>query len=224
MTITRTLLCIALAASLAACDSKPPAAAAPNTIEDDVASNVGKAMSVAERKLETQNITLRSDDGGTHKAEITPTGELIIDGKPVPLNAAQRAALLDYRAQTLVIARAGMDVGMQGAKLATKAVTEAIGGIFSGKPDEIEKRVQAQADGIRQAAGALCDKLPALQAAQQRVASLVPEFAPFATSESTDTSDCKREIDGTSAPDPARAAPAAPAAPATSSAPATSKG
>jgi len=212
MNVTRTLLGVALVAALAAChrDAPAPTAGSGNAIEDNVAHNVGKAMADAQRKLETENITIRSDDGATHKAEITPKGDLLIDGKAIALNASQRAAVLDYREQTVVIAHAGMDVGVQGAKLATKAVTEAIGGIFSGHPDQIEKRVQAQADGIKQAASALCDKLPALQAAQQRVAAEVPEFAPFATIEQHDTTVCKRDLDDDSSEPATPATPAPP--------------
>ena len=101
-------------------------------------------MDKGREKLATENITISNDGQG--KAEITPQGDLLIEGRKVEIDEGQRRLLLDYRNEVSAIASAGMDVGTEGAKLATKAVTEAIGGIFSGKPEEIEARIEAQAE------------------------------------------------------------------------------
>ncbi|TZF90601.1 hypothetical protein [Cognatilysobacter lacus] len=214
--LLRTTLLAATLASLVACQGKTPATAPNGTggssLENDVGTSVGRGMAEAQRKLETENITIRSGKGELHKAEITPTGGLIIDGKTIALNETQRQAVLDYRARTIDIAHAGMDIGVQGAKLATRAVTEAIGGLLSGHPDQIDKRIEMQTQGIKKAASSLCDKLPALQAAQQKVAAAVPEFAPFANIHSDKGSECKRGLDDHAATAAPAAAPATPAA------------
>ena len=49
-----------------------------------------------------------------------------------------------------------MHIGMQGADLATKAVGESLKGVFTGNTDEVEKRVEAEADKVRSAARELC--------------------------------------------------------------------
>ncbi|HEY4581856.1 MAG TPA: DUF2884 family protein [Lysobacter sp.] len=196
MKTARLVLCATLVASLAACQPKAPdIAAAPASQEDAglIARNVEAAMDKGRRKLATENITISNDGQG--KAEITPQGDLLIEGKKVAIDDAQRRLLLDYRSEVSAIASAGMDVGTEGAKLATKAVTEAIGGIFSGRPEDIEARIEAQAQGIKTKARALCDRLPRLYEAQQRVAAGLPDFAPYARMTPDDIDDCRRDID-----------------------------
>jgi hypothetical protein len=209
MTLFRPLLCAAVVASLAACQARTPepAAAGTGATANGNPSALAKTISDAARKIDNENITLRSDDGTARKAEITPAGDLIIDGKPVALDASQRRLLLDYRARVSDIAQAGAAIGAAGAELAGKAVTEAIGSIFSGNPDDVGKRVEAQADGIKQAARKLCDRVPALREAHRKVVAAIPEFAPFAEMNEDDSDKCHQEIDAHDAP-----APSAPAA------------
>jgi hypothetical protein len=125
----------------------------------------------------------------------------------VALDESQRRLLLDYRARVSDIAQAGAAVGAAGAELAGKAVTEAIGSIFNGNPDEVGKRVEAQADGIKQAARALCDRVPALREAHRKVVAAIPEFAPFAEMDQNESDKCEQETGANDAP-----APSAPAA------------
>jgi hypothetical protein len=212
----RTLLCVALVASLAACQARSPepAAGANAPAANGGQSALAKTISEAARKIDSENITIRSDDGTTRKAEITPAGDLLIDGRPVALNESQRRLLLDYRARVSDIAQAGAAVGAAGAELAGKAVTEALGSIFSGSPDDVGKRVEAQAQGIKDAARRLCDRVPALHEAQRKAAAAIPEFAPFANTSQDDTEKCHEEIDAPAAPKrpiepPAPTAPAA---------------
>lgn len=211
---THILAPLALVAALAACsrdDSAPPTTGdAGASVESRVESNMAAAMDKARGELATENISL--DAPGAPKAEITPKGDLLIDGKAVPVTEAQRALLLDYRAQLVGVASAGMDVGVQGAKLATRAVGEALRGVFSGKPDEIEKRVEAQAEPIRQAALQLCDRLPALLAAQQKLSASLPAFAPYAELDQGDVDECRRDVRDGQPPEPPQA-PSPPDAP-----------
>lgn len=199
------LLVAALTLGLAACHQEPATPASKTStgvgdgIGDGIGDSVGRSMADAKRKLETEN--LKIEQGG-RRAEITPAGDLIIDGRPIPVNAEQRALLLEHRTQMLDIARAGMDIGTQGAKLAGKAVTEAITGIFSGNPERIQQRVEAQAEGIKQSARALCDRLPAMYETQQRLAKALPDFAPFAKMEPSDIRDCAKDLDKPDAPTP----------------------
>jgi hypothetical protein len=207
MNTLRTILCAAVIASLAACQARTPEPAAGSPASNGSQSTIARTISDAARKIDNENITIRSDDGTARKAEITPKGDLIIDGKPVTLDESQRRLLLDYRARVSDIAQAGAAVGAAGAELAGRAVTEAIGSIFNGNPDEVGKRVEAQADGIKQAARKLCDRVPALREAHRKVVAAIPEFAPFAEMNQDDSDKCHQEIDAHDAP-----APSAPAA------------
>ena len=108
----------------------------------------------------------------------------------------QRVLLLDYRARILDVAEAGMQIGTQGADLASKAVGTALAGVFSGKSDkEIDREVQSEADGIKQSAARLCTRLPALRDAQQKLAAALPAFRPYATMNQHDIDDCMKDTD-----------------------------
>lgn len=146
------------------------------------------ATDEARQELATSNIDLSAT--GYPKAEITPTGEFLIDGKVVTVNAQQKALLVEYRGHITKVAEAGIGIGLEGADLAGKAVTEAIKGVLSGTPDGIEKKIEAEAKGIEQSAQKLCDLLPAMKVTQDKLAVALPEFKPYATMDQSDTQDC----------------------------------
>lgn len=205
-------LLVALMAGTVACDNRP----APSVAEDAAAGveasrgKVDQAMDSARRKLAAGNIGV-SGRPGQPKAEITPTGDLLVDGKAVTLTPAQRALVLEYRSHLLGVAGAGIEVGAEGAKLAVNAVGEVFRGLATGHPDEIDARVEKRADGVRLAALRICDRLPAMMSAQQKLAAAVPEFAPYATMDDDDVTECRNDHD--TPPQPA-APPAPPQPPA----------
>lgn len=187
---------------LSACGSdQPPASAAKQSAakqeEKSVVSQaVSKAVTEARNEIRDGNITVSSDGNNKPKAEITPKGDFLVDGKPVAINAEQRALLLEYRGHIAGVAESGMEIGMQGADLATKAMGEAFKGFFNGKSEkEIEQSVEAEAAKIKASAAKLCARLPAVMASQQKLAAAVPEFKPYATMTQKDLDDCWDETD-----------------------------
>lgn len=214
----KTLATIALAASLSllsACGERTQAPApSPGTASAEPSTAIGRAakkgIDKAREKVRNENISISGDfhiggpdvrigdvhrDSGLPKAEITPQGDLLIEGRKVAVDPAQHALLVDYRGRIEQIAFTGMDIGVQGADLAGKAIGEAFAGIFSGKTDEIEQRVEAEADAIKASARQLCDQLPALYQTQQALAASLPEFRPYATMDQDDIDDCYRDDD-----------------------------
>lgn len=212
-------LAIALLAALpllAACgrDAAPPAdaAAASKPADTMIGRRVQEAMDKARAELATENIDLdklhvsgnrgginitTSDDTGKPKAEITPGGDLLVEGRKIEATAEQHALLLQYRRQVEGIASAGMEIGAAGADLGVKAATEALKGIFSGNTDDIEQRVEAEAEKIKASAMKLCDQLPAMLDTQTRLAAAMPEFRPYATLEQSDIDDCYEDDSAT---------------------------
>jgi hypothetical protein len=164
---------------------------------------VDKALAEARRKLHEENLSLQVEDGGP-KAELTPQGDLLIDGTAVPFTAEQREAALAYRKEVLAVADAGMAIGRQGAAIGGEAAALAIESVFGGNASGAEARIEAEAKKIEAAALALCDQVEGLEVAQERLTALVPEFAPYAKSINVDT-DCQSASDDTAAE------PAAPA-------------
>lgn len=188
-----------------------PSATAPQP-QTAIGRKVQEGMNEARRKLATENIdlgkiritannggltTMRTDDktasDGRPSAQITPQGDLIIDGRTVDSDAAQRALLLAYRRQIEAIASAGMDIGVQGADLGVRAATDAISSIFSGDTEGVEARVNAEAAKIEASAKRLCDLLPGLLQAQQALSATLPAFAPYATLKPSDIDECHRD-------------------------------
>ena len=199
MNTARSIALIALLGSLTilpSCGAKPtPDSTANPTAKQEEKSVITKAVTEAiteaRQEIHEGNITISEREPNLPKAEITPKGDLLIAGKAVAINADQRALLMEYRAHVIGIAESGMEIGVQGADLATKAMGEAFKGIFSGKSEEeIEKSVEAEAAKIKLSAAKLCGRLPAMMAAQQQLAAALPEFKPYATMTQDDVDDC----------------------------------
>ncbi|WP_233263028.1 hypothetical protein [Cognatiluteimonas profundi] len=204
------LACIPL---LAACDRQqqstaPPKAGEPTSMLGNIVKN---ATDEARKKLETENISI--SDGmhiqinghsidrpsGKTKAEITPQGDLLLQGTAVAVTPAQRELLLQYRQHIIHIAEAGMDIGVQGADLGMKAASEAISGIFNGNADKVEERIKPETQKIEAAAEQLCDRLPPMLVTQKALAASLPAFRPYATMTDADISDCKNHHKGAGA-------------------------
>lgn len=208
----RVLSVLLLALPLAACNraeppAAPQAAADPQAPRTALGRTVEKAMAEARRELATENIGINDgitigDRGGNRsarnlpKAEITPTGDLLISGAPVQIDEKQRALLLRYRGHVIAVAEAGMDLGVRGADLGMQAAADAIGSIFSGDTDGLEKRVEAEAAKMEADALKLCAQLAPMLATQQELAASLPAFAPYATMTQSDVDECMSKRDG----------------------------
>jgi hypothetical protein len=177
------------AALLAACGRGAPAESAGplSGLADQVAADIRE-------ELASQNLGLGHGRSNLPDAEISPQGDLIIDGQPVPLDPKQRELALAYRNQLAMVAETGARVGLEGAELAGKAMKEAAKAALSGDEIDVEARIEAEADAVRESAKALCEHLPALHAAQQELAAAVPEFAPYATMDRKEYDDCRAEV------------------------------
>jgi hypothetical protein len=136
------------------------------------------------------SITLKAKD--YPNATITHDGRLLIDGKPLQLDAAQQQRVMEYRAKLKDIAEQGISIGKQGAALGIQAATEALQGIADGEPERIGDRIQTQADKVRLEAQKICDHLVNLRTAQDALVSQVPAFAPYADVNDEVIGDCRR--------------------------------
>jgi hypothetical protein len=161
---------------------------------DGLATLADRAATVIRDELATENLALGRGRDGLPRAELSPQGDLIIDGKTVPMTPEQRELALAYRARLANVAESGARVGLEGAALAGKAMKEAAKAALSGDAADVEARIEAEAESIRAAANTLCGQLPALYAAQQELAAALPEFAPYATMEQKDYTDCHDEV------------------------------
>src|SRR5690606_15866253 len=176
-----------------------------------IARTIDRSLEEARKELREGNLSLGAegpqvsvngkrygpgaDDRGLPKAEITPQGDLLIEGKAVAIDDDQRALLLQYREQVIAVADAGIVIGGKGVGLAEVALTHAVGSILSGNTEDLEKRVEAEADKLKAEALVLCRRLPPMLETQQQLAASLPEFAPYATMTQEDVDDCLEELE-----------------------------
>ena len=195
ITICRPLLLLAAVIGMSACQPASTPTGAPSTDNGDtaLARTIRSATDKVREELATKNIQVTRT--GQPKAEITPAGDLLIDGKPVSIDADQRALLLDYRRQLMAIANAGIDIGAEGANLGLRAAGHAIAGVLKGDSDAVEAAIEADAAGIEAAADALCEQVKAMEATRQQLATRLPAFAPYATGDEEDSKDeCRASL------------------------------
>lgn len=174
---------VALALSTTACSEQvqQAVAEAKSTIEQATAEggSMVTAMEEARRKLREENLRL-GIEGQTPMAEITPQGELLINGIAIPMTEAQRMAASSYREQVIAVADAGMSMGQDGIAFTGLAVSTKVAGILSGNADAAIARIEAESKNMELAALAVCEQMKGLETAQATLVALVPEFAPYA--------------------------------------------
>ncbi|WP_036208126.1 hypothetical protein [Novilysobacter arseniciresistens] len=185
--------------------------ASPAGIGEEVSRELGEARrevaaDLAEARLELTTGNLRIDNGlqfGHHdntdadppvRAEITPQGDLLIEGEAQAIDAGQRRQLLAYRGQVIGIALAGIDIGQRTADAALAEVENSswIGLLFGAMSGRLERRIEhVVKQELEPAMHDLCRQLPAVMASQQQLATSLPQFRPYATLESGDVDDCE---------------------------------
>ena len=201
----------------AGCGADPDAPSAPGSAGAPAPSTAigraaAQAIDKAARKLQSENIRLgehdwpgKAADAGDAspapqlpRAELTPDGQLLVDGQPVPANAEQQALLREHRRHLEDVALAGMAIGVQGADIAGTALTGIGEALFGGDEGRraYEARVEAEASRIKDEASRLCALLPALYDSQQALAAALPAFAPYATMTPQDVEDCASDLEG----------------------------
>ena len=150
-------------------------------------------IATARERLARENLSLnRNENESLPKAEITPTGDLLIEGKAVATTPEQKALVLAYRGELLGVVGDGMAIGMEGARVGIDAAASALKGVLAGQSgDEIGQQVGEQAKAkIKPMVAQLCTRLPGLLNAQQALAAALPEFKPYAGMDQSDVDDC----------------------------------
>lgn len=178
-------------ALLAACDKPDTDKTVKKETKTEISLSSTMEKAVAEARIEIRkgNISL-GDAKGNAKAEISPDGDLLIDGKPVTITTEQRQMLVKHREILVTVAISGMEIGLKGVDLAGEAIGEVVKGVFTGDTESIEKKVEAKAENIEASAKALCDQLPLLMESQEKLAASLPEFKPYATMTAEGIDDC----------------------------------
>jgi hypothetical protein len=151
-------------------------------------------LDVASRQLAAENVKLSTDDNASPQAEITPRGDFLIAGKRIDITPRQRNEVLAYRAQYIDIARQGIAIGHEGVDVGRHAVVPMVfAALFGASEETIDTRMDKRLAGVREATAKLCDRMPALMATQQQLATDLPAFEPYATLTQKKIDDCRRD-------------------------------
>jgi hypothetical protein len=168
-------------------------------------------LAKARQELDTGNLRLddgfqfTAHDGKKSKrakaelapAEITPQGDLLIDGKVQAINDGQRRQLLAYRGQVITVAKAGIDIGQRSADAALEAVGDGswVGLLVGAMTGNLERRIERVVkQEIEPGVRSICRQLPAVLDSQQRLSANLPQFRPYATLDADDVANCERDI------------------------------
>ncbi|MFT3757174.1 MAG: hypothetical protein QM769_14775 [Pseudoxanthomonas sp.] len=204
-------LALCLLLPLSATAAQPKKTGIDAEISADMAEarkEVREELARARAELESENLDVGGslhfgkagkrdhDDKSLPKAEITPKGEFLIDGKPVATDAQQRRQLLAYRGRIIDIAKAGIDIGERSAQAALDAVDRGLFSlVFSAMSGGLERRIEktvkeAVEPGVRQ----ICRSLPGLLETQQQLVASLPQFRPYADLQTDDVKDCEKTV------------------------------
>jgi hypothetical protein len=110
----------------------------------------------------------------------------------MPLDRAQREALLDYRQQVIRLGEAGLAIGSEGGALAARSMRRMLFAVLTGTTARAERRIDADAARIEAKAHALCPELDAVEQAHGRATGLVPELRPYGDISQKDLEDCRQ--------------------------------
>lgn len=178
-TFLASALTLAVFAGTGCSEVQQAASEARQGIEQAIAQTGNAAIEETRRKLHEGNLSL-GGDGSLPKAELTPQGDLLINGLALPMTEAQREAAIVYREKLLAVTDAGMAIGTQSTAIAGQAVGQVLSGLLGGNVDALTQQVEASAQKIKASAQGLCQQVEAVKAAQSQFATLMPEFAPYA--------------------------------------------
>ncbi|MGC1550421.1 MAG: DUF2884 family protein [Rhodanobacter sp.] len=118
---------------------------------------------------------------GQPNAQITASGDLSIDDKPVTLTSAQQDLFKQYYAGTSKLHDAGIATGKAGAGIAAHALGSVVSGLAHGTPDNIGPEIQARAKAITDQVVLICDDLDQIRSTQDAIAGQLAVFRPYAT-------------------------------------------
>ncbi len=187
-----------------------------SSVSDEIKSEMAAArkeirteMARARKELETENLSVgdglkiggnskgkATDTAALPKAEISPQGDFLIDGKTVTIDAKQRRELLSYRGLVIDIANSGIDIGERAALAAINEVDRGLLSLMvSALTGGLEHRVERMVnESIQPAVEQICRRLPEVLDSQQRLAKSLPAFAPYANLKKEDVTDCEESV------------------------------
>lgn len=128
--------------------------------------------------LQGDEVTLHGT-GGT-EAFLDAAGRLVIDGRDVAVDATQRQLLQQYYQGARAVREHGMATGKAGAVVAVQSLKNAATQMTGGDSKQAEAKLDAATQRISQEASRICLDIRQIRTAQDRLATSLAAFKPFA--------------------------------------------
>ena len=127
------------------------------------------------------DINARNDDlefkrGRKTVVRITSVPELIIDDRKITLDEPAQAELVAFRNSYQELLVAAKEIGIAGAKLGGRAAYAMLVGLLTGTSDEVDAKIEAEADKLELQAETLCSVVKRLAAHHDTLSTMIPEF------------------------------------------------
>lgn len=141
--------------------------------------------------LNEQRIAVHAPDRAD--AIISASGDMVIAGEPVMLDATQKQLATRYFTSAIALRDDAITTGAAGVATAQKAISSVASGLASGNPDKIGDEVDASAAKVDAAAARVCEDLQALVSAQNGLLKSLPQFRPYASIQAQEVTDCRAQ-------------------------------
>ena len=123
-------------------------------------------------------VTLHGDGGA--EARLDADGTLQVDGRAIALDATQRTLLQQYYNSALAVRGHGIATGKAGAAMGVKSVQNVATRLLGDDDGQADAKLDAATRRIEQEAAKVCLDVRRIKAAQDRLATSLPAFKPFA--------------------------------------------
>ncbi len=160
------------------------------TILGGLALSHASELDSSRGSIELRHHVVRITARGKPDAEILRDGDLVIDGDPVALTAAQRALTVRYYLDAHTLAASGEAVGKAGGWLALKVVGSLFSALWHDNSAIVDRTAHSQQMRLKAHLKDLCARMSEVRTVQDRLAAAQPAFAPYAYLRRSDVRKC----------------------------------
>lgn len=142
------------------------------------------------------DIVMRGDDvviiaRDDSEARITPAGDLSIRDQRVAVSGDQRRLLRQYSQGIVEIEQKGMEIGRQAVAMVGGMVGTLVSDLLSDDGDKkLDADMNRKAEPLDQAATEICNDVKAQKILQDKIATEIPAFKPYAVIHKDTDEDC----------------------------------
>lgn len=136
-------------------------------------------------------VTLHGHGGA--EATLDAAGKLVIDGRAVAVDAAQRQWLQQYFQGARAVREHGLATGEAGAAVAVQSLKNAATHVTGGDSGQADASLEAATTRVDQEASKICLDIQQIRAAQERLSSSLAAFKPFSGIIDGSGSDCSKD-------------------------------